>query len=60
MVLYSVWKLQPEIVIGVLEVGAVAVPKGMEFTQPTGPEHEVHAMVVLQQMEAVPQAAFVL
>jgi len=41
-------------------VGAFAEPNGEVFTHPTGAVHEVHVIVVVQQVEAVPQPALVL
>jgi hypothetical protein len=62
MVLYSPWKLQVLIVVGVLVVGAMSDPKGVAFVQPPPPPppQEVQEMAVVQQMDAVPHAAFVL
>ena len=48
------------IVVGVVFVGAVTDPNDVEFTHPIGAEQEVHVMVVVQQLVAVPQPAFVL
>ena len=48
------------IVVGVVFVGAVTDPNDIEFIHPIGAEHDVHVIVVVQQLEAVPHAAFVL
>jgi hypothetical protein len=60
IVLYSFWNVQVLMVSGVVLVGAATVPKAMVFTQPVVPEQDVQVMVVVQQVEAVPQAALVL
>ena len=60
MVLYSDWKLHVLMVTGAVFVGAAAEPYAVVFVHPpAGGEHEVQAIVVTQQLLAVPHAAVV-
>ena len=61
IVLYSFWKLHVAMVTVVAPVGAATEPYAVVFVHSDGGggPHEVQAMVVTQQLLAVPQAALV-
>jgi hypothetical protein len=60
MVLYSFWNVQVLMVWAAGVIGAATVPNATVFTHPEGPVHEVQVMVVVQQVDPAPHAAFVL